>query len=339
MKETALLVLLVFGINWSFGQTGVVLENKVTHFAIEQEKDTIDFIVVDTILNQKKPIFLWCQGSLPVPLFGEIEDDEKFFVGGGISNFDYGTIVKDFHLVVISMPKIPVLAKKENLNHSFHYIPNPKEPNQFLPAYIEADYLDNYVARAKTVLNFLKEQDWVSNEKLIVAGHSQGTDIATKIAVNDNNVTHLGLFAANPFGRIDQFVRQARLDAQLGKITWEKADSLMNDLYESYRQLDSEEYQKKHPSWKAGKTFSETYYDDWLKLNIPIYLTYGTEDIGSDLCDLMPLFFIENGKNNLTLERHLHLEHNFFEVDEDGRANHDKPHWNDVMQGFVTWVK
>lgn len=339
MKKIAILALLIFGNNWSNGQTGVILENKVTHFAIEQEKDTIDFIIVDTILNEKKPIFLWCQGSLPVPLFCEVENSEYYFVGGGIPNFDYNRIVKDFHLVVISMPKTPVLAKKENLNNHFQYVTNSNQPNQFLTEYVEADYLDNYVLRAKTVLNFLKEQKWVSNEKLVVAGHSQGTKIAAKIAVNDNSVSHLGLFAANPFGRIDQFVRQARLDAQLGIITWEKADSIMNELYESYKQMNNIEYQKKHPSWKAGKTFSETFYDDWLTLDIPIYLTYGTEDISSDLCDLMPLFFIEKGKTNLTLKRHLHLEHNFFEVDEGGRANHERGHWEDVMNEFINWIK
>lgn len=339
MRKVVIIILLIFGSNWSFSQTGVIIENKAIHFFIEQAKDTIDFIVVDTILNQNKPIFLWCQGSLPVPLFCEIENRGYYFFGGGISNFDYHKIVKDFHLVVISMPKTPVLAKKENLNSSLQYIPNSDKPNQFLTEYVEADYLDNYVLRAKTVLSFLKEQKWVSNEKLVIAGHSQGTKIAAKIAVNDKNVTHLGLFAANPFGRIDQFVRQARLDAQLGNITWDKADSLMNGLYKSYKQVDNIDYQKKYPGWKAGKTFSETFYDDWLTLNIPIYLSYGTEDITSDLCDLIPLFFIEKGKDNLTLKRHIGLDHNFFEVDEKGIANYNKGHWKEVMQQFTSWIK
>jgi len=339
MIKIVIITVLIFGGDWSFSQTGTIIENKVKLFSLEQEKDTIDFVVIDTILNQKKPIFLWCQGSLPLPLFCEVEGYGYFFIGGGLSNIDYKKIVKDFHLVVISMPKIPVLAKQENLNSSFHYIPNSERPNEFLPEYVEADYLDNYVNRANAVLSFLKKQKWVSAEKLVVAGHSQGTKIAAKIAIHDKRVSHLGLFAANPFGRIDQFVRQARLDAQLGKITWEKADSLMNDLYASYKELDDIEFQKEVPSWKAAKTFSETFYDDWLKLNIPIYLTYGTEDVGAALCDLMPLFFIEKGKTNLTLKRQIGLEHNFFEVDEDGKTNYDKAHWYEVMEEFISWIK
>ncbi len=323
----------------SFSQKGTVIENKAILFSIEQKRDTIDFIVVDTVLNEKKPIFLWCQGSLPVPLFCEVEGYGYYFIGGGISNFDERKIIKNYHLVIISMPKTPVLAKKENLNSGFQYIPNSENQNKYLDAYVKADYLENYVRRASVVLKFLKKQKWVSNEELVVAGHSQGTKIATKIAVENKRVTQLGLFAANPLGRIDQYVREARLNAQMGLISWEKADSLMNDNYAFYSEINNEDSVAANPSLNAWKTFTETYYDDWLSLDIPIYLAYGTEDRSADLCDIVPLFFIEKNKNNLTLKRYLGLEHNFFELTPDGRTNYEKGHWNEVMKGFVNWLE
>ena len=122
-----------------FSQIGQLIENKALKFTIEQEKDTIEFIIVDTLLEEKKPIFLWCQGSLPVPLFCEIENYGYYFFGGGVSNFDYAQIANDYHLVIISMPKTPILAKKENLNNSYQYIPNPNEPRKFSTAYIKAN--------------------------------------------------------------------------------------------------------------------------------------------------------------------------------------------------------
>jgi len=306
---------------------------------MEQETDTIEFIIVDTLIEDRKPIFLWCQGSLPVPLFCEVENYGNYFFGGGVSNFDYSEIVKKYHLVIISMPKTPVLAKKENLNNSFQYIPNPNEPQRFSDEYIKADYLNNYVNRAQYVLKHLKKQKWVSGEKLIVAGHSQGTKVATKLAVSDTSITHVGLFGANPFGRIDQYVRVARLNAQLGNITWTEADSIINTQYDFYRQVQNKDSIEANPHLKAWKTFSEPLYDDWLSLDIPIYLAYGTEDRTSDLCDIVPLFFIEKGKDNLTLKRYLELEHNFFELDENGRANHEKGHWKEVMEEFIKWIK
>ncbi len=339
MKGLILVITILCYSTISFGQSGELVENKAIKFSIEQASDTIDFVVVDTLLKERKPIFLWCQGSLPIPLFFELGNYGTIFFGGGVSNFNYSEIVEQYHLVVISMPKTPLLVTKKNLNKGSQYIPNPNEPNKFSREYIKADYLENYVNRAEAVLGFLKKQSWVSNEKLVVAGHSQGTKVATKIASRNKDVTVLGLLGANPFGRIDQMIRQARLDAQLGKITWEEADSTMNRFYKLYEDANNQDSLKQNPSLKAWKTFSETYYDDWLELDIPIYLAYGTEDRVTDLCDLIPLFFIEKKKTNLTLKRYIGLEHNFSEVDENGRANQEKNHWEKVMTEFVNWLE
>ena len=141
------------------------------------------------------------------------------------------------------------------MNHNYLYIPNSEFPNQFSNAYIEADYLQNYVKRASSVLKFLKKQIWVNDEKLVVAGHSQGTKVATKISVQNNDVTHLGLFSANPFGRVDESIREARLDAQLGKISWENADSIMKDNYEFYEQVNTKDSVTTNPGYKSMAKF------------------------------------------------------------------------------------
>ena len=71
---------------------------------------------------------------------------------------------------------------------------------------------------------FLRKQKWVDNSKLIVAGHSQGSKVATVIALNNKKVTHLGLFGANPFGRIDQNIRNYINEDEIKEITWEIAN-------------------------------------------------------------------------------------------------------------------
>lgn len=86
------------------------------------------------------------------------------------------------------------------------------------------------------------------------------------------------------------------------------------------------------------KSFSRPLINDWLKIKIPTYLAYGTNDIASDLCDLVPLFYIQNSKTNLTYKRYLNLEHNFFEVKENERANYEKEHWQEVMNEFIKWT-
>lgn len=316
-----------------------IIENQATLFKLPMDNDFVEFIIVDNNIDKgkKKPIFLWCQGSLPLPLFGEVENENIFFFGGGIANFDYKKIVNDYHLVVISMPKTPVLVKRENLNKQFQYIPDKSKPNSLSMDFLQADYLENYVQRGNLVIDFLTQQKWVDPTKLIIAGHSQGTKVATKLA-QSNPISHLGLFAPNPFGRIDQSIRQARLEAQMGKITWEEADVLINQKYEFYQSAQDTSLYPTNPTLKSWKSFSEPFYDDWLQLNIPIYLAYGTEDRVSDLCDIVPIFFIDAKKNHLTLKRHLHLEHNFFEVLENGKIDYNSNHWNKVMDNFLDWI-
>lgn len=187
-------------------------------------------------------------------------------------------------------------------------------------------------------MSYLFEQKWVDQSKLVIAGHSQGSKVAAKIAGSNSSVTHLGLFSANPFGRCDESIRKARFDARTKQISWDKADSIINEQYSSFKNAHDSVYVKKYPFLKAVNTFSEIFYDDWLALDIPIYLAYGTEDMSTELCDIIPLFFIKENKDNLTLNRYLGLKHNFFEMNTDGRPNYEKGHWIEVMNEFIDWT-
>jgi pimeloyl-ACP methyl ester carboxylesterase len=273
-----------------------------------------------------------------MPLFVKPENEPIWMIGGGITNFDLKEITKSYHLIIISMPKTPVIANEKNLNKSYCYIPYENEPDEFNIEYIKADYLDNYVRRADKVLKYLRKQKWIDNSKLVVAGHSQGSKVATLIALENKKVSHLGLFSPNPFGRIDQLIREYRKEAERKEITWVEANEKIEKTYKMYKESYSEESLIKDPYLLAWKSFSRPFLNDWLKIKIPTFLAYGTHDIASDLCDLVPLFYIQNSKENLTFKRYLNLEHNFFEINEDGTTNYDKVHWKEVMNEFINWT-
>jgi len=337
-KIFSLLILVLFFNNSVFSQKIEIIDNKAIHFELTQKNDTIDFIVVDTVLTKRKPIFLFCQGSLPIPLFTKMDDKSLFMFGGGISNFDIKSITKHYHLVVISMPKTPLIASIEHLNKSYCYIPDTSQKQVFRQDFLKADYAENYVLRANAVLDFLSKQKWVDNKKLVVAGQSQGSKIATLLASKNKRITHLGLFSYNPYGRIDQMIRQERKYAENGKQTWEQAIQNIDYWTNFWKDINNSELRKEKPELIAWYSFSEPTIDKLLTVDIPIFLSYGTNDITSDLCDLIPLKFIEKGKNNLTIKRKIGLEHNFFEVTENGRPNYNKPHWIEVMNEFLKWT-
>lgn len=318
-------------------QQGKIINNQSTAFEISEKDDSIEFIVYDTKLEQKKPVFLWCQGSLPYPIYVNSKEEGLWIIGGGITNFDVENIVKNYHLVIIAMPKTPLIADEKDINESYWYYGNSKNENQPTLEFQKADYLENYVNRAQKVLKFLNKQKWIDRSKLIVAGSSQGSKVATKVAATNKNVSKLGLFSANPFGRIDQNIREYRKEAEQKQISWEEADKGIEEEYQMFRDAHNPKKLAQKPELLAWKSFSVSLLNDWLQFKKPIYLAYGTHDIASDLNDLVPIYFIRENNNNLTFKRYLNLEHNFFEV-ENGKVNHQKLHWEEVMNDFVEWT-
>lgn len=338
MKKRTLLFLLLSALSIGLpAQKAEIINKEATRFALPDKQGNIEFIVLDTLLKDKKPVFLWCQGSLPYPLYIQ-STAGLWLIGGGLTNFDVQRIRKHYHLVVISMPQTPIIADESEINDSYWYFGNSKDKNIPTDDFQKADYLENYVNRGVKVLKYLRKQSWVNPSGLVVAGHSQGTKVATKIAKAYKHVSKLGLFGANPFGRIDQNIRRYRKEAEQNHITWEEADQKIEEQVQLLRDANNPEKTAVDPSLLAWKSFSVSLLDDWLNFNKPIYLAYGTHDLTSDLCDMVPLFFIKENKNNLTYKRHLKLEHNFFEVDENGQANYNKPHWPEIMNDFIEWT-
>ncbi|MFD2555475.1 alpha/beta hydrolase family protein [Sphingobacterium tabacisoli] len=336
VKVVILMILLICSYSVGFSQDKRIINQETTSFTLGKGVDSTTFLVIDKDVKERKPIFLWCQGSLPLPLYINFEKEGPWMMAGGISNFDYQEIVKHYHLVVVSMPHTPLMVNENQVNNSYWYFGNSEDKNIPTQEFQEADYLENYTNRAIEVLDFLKEQDWVDNSKLVVAGHSQGSKIALDIAMKYNRISKLGLFGFNAFGRIDQLVRQARKDAENKIISWEQANEKIEGLYQFYREANDAQKRKEDSNLVAWHSFSKPTIDYLVKLEKPIYLAYGTADIISDLCDLIPLYFIREHKDNLTYRRYANLEHNFFEVNE-GKADHSKPHWKEVMHSFVEW--
>jgi dienelactone hydrolase len=320
----------------TFGQT-VIDGTSYSHFQIKSKKDTIDFVIADTSLSVSKPLLLFCQGSQPVPLFFDF--GERGIIPVPLSNFSIEELNKTYHVAVISMPKTPLIAGKEHLNKQYIYVTDTARQHSYSLEYHKADYSENYVQRANKVLSFLKNQRWVESDKIVVAGHSQGARVAVNIASSNKNVTHLGLFGYNPHGRIDQSIRQIRKDAEAGKISWERADSLQQEQYDFYETIQNPDSVEVHPSLTSWKSFSEPTIRKLTQLKIPVYIAYGSEDTNSDLCDLLPLYFIENGKENYSMQRYPNLEHNFFPLEENGRPDHSSGKWELVMNEFIKWTK
>lgn len=336
MMKKVLFPIFLFAVLMTFGQSNIE-GTSFMHFQIKSKSDTIDFAIADTNLNVTKPLLLFCQGSQPAPLF--IDLGERGVYPLALSNFNVEELNKNYHVAVISMPKTPMIVGREHLNSQYLYITDSTKQNSYSLDYLKADYSENYVQRANKVLKFLSKQDWINSSEIIVAGHSQGARVAVGIASSNKKVTHLGLFGYNPNGRIDQSIRRIRKSAEAGQISWEKADSLQKTQYDFYELVQQPGSEETHPSFTSWKSFSKPTLNELVKLKIPVYIAYGSEDVGAALCDLLPLYFIENEKKNYSLKRYPNLGHNFFPVDENGKINHAEGKWGEVLDEFLKWTK
>lgn len=153
--------------------------------------------------SKSKPLFIFFQGSLPQPL---IKYDEKGMFG--VFTFNPDSLADNFHLVIISKPYIPVVANIKTLGQDYTYTDSS---GAFPKAYIKRNYLNYYVDRNIKVIQFLQKQKWVSNKMLVVAGHSEGSTIAAKIASVFPKVTHLIYSGGNPMGRILTTIERLRV--------------------------------------------------------------------------------------------------------------------------------
>jgi len=112
MKHTFSFLFIILS-HFFLSQQGKIINNQSIAFEISDKNDPIEFIVYDTKLDHKKPVFLWCQGSLPYPMYVNSKEEGLWLIGGGITNFDIANIVKNYHLVIISMPKTPLITDEK----------------------------------------------------------------------------------------------------------------------------------------------------------------------------------------------------------------------------------
>jgi|SRR5690554_524349 len=332
MKNFVLFLTFLVSIHFSFTQSRVE-GTDYTAFSIEQANDTIDFVIADSVLNVKKPLLLFCQGSLPVPLFVDFGNNR--IVPLQFGNFDLENMKKHYHVVVISMPKTPIVPKYEELSEQYFYIGNSGRKNP-TDEFSLADYLENYVRRANSVIDFMRNKDYIDASKIVVFGHSQGSRVAVALADENEHITHLGLSAYSNEPRMHELLRKIRVRAEKGEITWEEADSLQADRYKFYSRVFNDDSLKARPHLTSWRSFSKSSIHELAGLKIPVYICYGSEDLGCVNADMIPLYFIEEGKTNYVLKRYPGLEHNYFPM-VDGQPDHKNGEWKNVMNAFIEW--
>ncbi len=313
-----------------FGQTETAQDFGFRHLVFKYKSDSIDVLIKSKKgeENMPKPIFFFCQGSLPIPLI--IYEGKDVY---GTFPFNPDSLSNYYHLVIISKPYIPLIADVRILKSDFTYVDST---GKFPKEYIERNLLSYYVPRNIAIIKYLQQQSWVSKNRLVVAGHSEGSTIGAKIAIELKSVTHLIYSGGNPMGRILSIIEQSRANETDTDSTkygendmgyWTDVVANRNDMNDSHGD-----------TYKATYEFSEPMLTNLEKLKIPVLVSYGTKDWSSPYNDFLRVDIIRKNKNNFRFKAYVGKEHNFFPMTEDNKPNYNIFNWDKVAKDWLQWL-
>lgn len=296
--------------------------------------DTVDILIKSKKGEEqiKKPLLLFCQGSLPIPLIIKYDENGK----KGIYNvfvFKTDSLINDYHLAIINKPFVPLIADKNSLSDDLTFADSL---GNYSTDYTKRNLLDYYVDRDIQAIKFLQKQKFISSARLVVAGHSEGSAIAAAIAYKFKKVTELIYSGGSPLGRIMSIVERAR-NEQLKDTTRN-----VNGIFEYWGVT----VENKNNDNSTGDTFKGQYQfsnppplEMLLKLNIPVLVTYGTKDFGAVAQnDYLRIATIAKQKKNFTFKDYVGLDHNFFPLLKDDKPNYDIFNWDKVAEDWRKWL-
>lgn len=322
MIKYVYLLALLCAANYSFAQSD--LADKFIELEYSYENSLQKFYIYsETVELKKKPVFIYLQGSGAKPVIKENET---------------GKISKSY------------ILPEQYLNQSYHFIILPKPGVPFLSKYPESKIdtafynnkmsLDYRVDQIDKLINFLINQDYVYMNKIVVFGHSEGAQIAPKLASMNSNITHLALFSGTGSNQMNNFILNVKNAFRRSEITRAEADEQIESLYSTYQDIltnpeSTELFFAGHTYKKWSSTFKNSPDKYLSELDIPIYLVCGDEDKVSpiDNIDPMVVSYLNTGKKNLTYKRYWNLDHIYTNV------KSGKSEIGSVIKEFLLWLK
>lgn len=310
-------------------------ELNVMLYTLSTREDTISFIKADTNTICRKPTLVFCQGSLPIPL---VIADKQYGCYFSVFNFDYRKLAGDYNLIVISMPHTPPVAETDHLDARAAYIPDLSHPGSLSVAYLTDNYLEKYVERANEVIGYVLSQSWADPQEVYVMGHSQGAAVAVGIACTNKKVKAVGYLGGDPDGRFTQKIKDVRRLVQQKRLSPEEGQRELDAWWKEIC-ADTSSYVSSGDSPHTWRSFSRPLREELVKLEVPVFVAYGTEDIAASSCELMPVYFELNRKTDYRMYPVVGCGHNFEEFTAEGKPDYDRMHWQEVVDCFVDYIK
>jgi len=329
-----------------FGQFNPKHIDEFQHKSIIVKNDTIRYHIYSKgKVEDKSKILVFFHGSGPKSLFqkGTIIDTLKITVDGELKNEIkkstwFGTTVPinlekipdDYIFVVISKKGVPFLDVDKTHKAGDLYFAN--------------EGLNYRVWQGDKVINDITKKWLKKPEKIVILGHSEGSDVVAKLGHINKRVTHIGYLAGGANTQYYEFAVMLQKSVQKGEMSQEEAiqelDSLFLEIKNIQKDPNNTEKQWWGNTYRRWAQFTEPPIDNLLKINIPLFIAVGAKDesVPFESSLLIPIEFIRHKKNNLTFKMYPHYDHSF--AIQPKNENED---WSwefmNVFEEFMIWVE
>lgn len=268
----------------------------------------------------KRPLVLYLDGSGPSPLYYR----SKGRVSSSLM-FDARDF-QGYHLAVISKPGIPFYSESKRVKSDEY------DRRQSLRWRVEA---------AKAVIQKLVADGVVDRRRVLVLGHSEGSDVAPWVGLESPHVTHVAALAPGGLSLMFDYIALTRRQIVAGEITQAEGDKLIRSYKDDFRKIYADPTSTKkrwsgevHKRWS---TFFRPAMDAWRQLKKPAYLGICRDDRNTavESGEAIELEFIRLGKKNF---KSTVWPCNHYMIDTSKQGTEDDLRL-DVLKEVLDWVK
>lgn len=337
MKRITLIIIITLSYLNAFSQHEKITDDWKTFSLDVKNLGTINYHIYRNKINSKKPLIVYLEGSGNFPLYW-LNPNGRYSTS---TTINFKELSNDFHIILISKPNTPFADSIRIAPSGRKYYPENKEFRQKYSLDWRAD-------SANSVINHILSQNnlEVDKTKIIVWGHSEGSQVAPAVAVRNESVTHVVSMMSNSLNQFYDFIINQRLLAVKGELTNEKAQKNIDSLYTEYEKIFDD------PKAVDKEWFGETYYkwssfalnpplENMLKLDIPILYIAGGADDNQNIInmDYAKLEFLRKGKTNLTYKVYPNYDHYFMETKTDSSGKKEWiDHLYEVNDFVLNWI-
>jgi pimeloyl-ACP methyl ester carboxylesterase len=318
----------------SYGQHEKITDKWKTISINDGNLGKIEYHVYKNRINDQKPLIVYLHGSTNFPLYW-LNPNGRYSTS---TTLNFNTISNDYHIILISKPNTPLVD-------SIRIAPSGRKQYPMKEGYRERYSLDWRANAADKVIEDALKKLNVDSTRVIIWGHSEGSQVAPAVAVKNEKVTHVISMMGNSLNHLYDFILNERVAAFNGEKSNIEAQATIDSLYAAFEKIYSD------PGSTEKEWYGETYYkwssfsltsplENMLKLDLPILYVAGGEDRHSILnMDYAKLEFLRKGKDNLTYKVYPNCDHYFMETktDESGKKEWID-HLDEVNNDALEWI-